>query len=180
LIKKIHRLLLFGFKESFFLGLSNNLPRNLISNYFRVKILRKSGISIGKNTDIYKGIELAPIGASKYLEIGSDTFINSNVRFQCSEKGKVIIGNKVLIGPRCQFETINHSIHLNTDNRRPNESNSIIVEDNVWIGANVVILSGVTIGSGSIVAAGAVVTKNVSKNVVVGGVPAKIIKNITY
>jgi acetyltransferase-like isoleucine patch superfamily enzyme len=54
----------------------------------------------------------------------------------------------------------------------------IFVGNNVWIGANATILPGVTIGDGSIVAAGAVVTKNVPINVIVGGVPAKIIKRI--
>lgn len=52
----------------------------------------------------------------------------------------------------------------------------IIVEDDVWIGTNVLVLSGVTIGKGSIVAAGAVVTKDVPPYSFVGGVPAKVIK----
>ena len=53
--------------------------------------------------------------------------------------------------------------------------NDVIIGDNVWIGYGAQILSGVVIGSNVIVAAGAVVTKNVPNDVVVGGVPAKII-----
>jgi len=53
---------------------------------------------------------------------------------------------------------------------------AIIIEDDVWIGANSVILSGVTIGRGSIVAAGSIVTKNVPRYSIVAGVPAKVIK----
>jgi len=52
-----------------------------------------------------------------------------------------------------------------------------IIEDNVWIGGNCSILGGVTIGQGSIVAAGSVVTKDVSPNSIVGGVPAKFIRS---
>ena len=54
----------------------------------------------------------------------------------------------------------------------------IHIEKNVWIGSNSTILPGVTIGKNAVVAAGAVVTKDVSENTVVGGVPARIIKTI--
>lgn len=112
------------------------------------------------------------------MSIGSDTFINTGVRFQCPKGGEIQIGNKVLIGPRCQFETLNHTIEINEHGSRPNVHLPIVIEDSVWIGANTVILQGVTIGYGSIIAAGAVVTKDVPPNVMVGGVPAKFIKNL--
>ena len=57
-------------------------------------------------------------------------------------------------------------------------SSAIIIEDNVWIGKDSKILKGVTIGENSIVAIGAVVVKDVPKNVIVAGNPAKIVKNI--
>ena len=52
------------------------------------------------------------------------------------------------------------------------------IGNRVWIGAHAAILAGVTIGDNAVVAAGAVVTKDVPANVVVGGIPAKIIKTI--
>lgn len=55
------------------------------------------------------------------------------------------------------------------------EEKDVIIGNNVWLGAHVVVLPGVTIGDGVIVAAGAVVTKDIPSNVVVGGVPAKVI-----
>ena len=54
----------------------------------------------------------------------------------------------------------------------------IRIEDKVWFGANVTICPGVTIGEGAVVAAGAVVNKDVAPRTVVGGVPAKFIKNV--
>ncbi len=72
--------------------------------------------------------------------------------------------------------TLNHDI--NPKNRSTMHPAPIVVGKNVWIGANATVLPGVTIGDGSIIAAGAVVTKDVPTNVIVGGVPAKIIKNI--
>ena len=58
------------------------------------------------------------------------------------------------------------------------ELGSVHIKRNVWIGAGATILPGVTVGENSIVAAGAVVTKDVPDNTIVGGVPAKWIKNL--
>jgi acetyltransferase-like isoleucine patch superfamily enzyme len=54
----------------------------------------------------------------------------------------------------------------------------VTIKENAWIGIGVVICPGVTIGKNAVVAAGAVVTKDVPDNVMVGGIPAKVIKNI--
>ena len=54
----------------------------------------------------------------------------------------------------------------------------VVIEENAWIGIGAIICPGVTIGRNAVVAAGAVVTKDVPDNVVVAGVPAKIIKKI--
>jgi acetyltransferase-like isoleucine patch superfamily enzyme len=53
-----------------------------------------------------------------------------------------------------------------------------VIGDRVWIGANATVLAGVTIGHGAVVAAGAVVTRDVAPDTVVGGVPARVIRNL--
>lgn len=110
----------------------------------------------------------------KNLIIGKNVFINSGCKFQ--DQGGITIGDGTLIGHNVVLATLNHDTHLL--NRGTMHPSPIIIESNVWIGSNVTILPGVTIGSGAIVAAGAVVTKDVLTNTIVGGVPARFIKNI--
>ncbi len=93
--------------------------------------------------------------------------------------GEIEIGNHVMIGPNCAIASREHSFDvLDTPMCfQPVKYGKIIIEDDVWIGANVSIKAGVSIGKGSIVAAGAVVTKDIPAYSIVGGVPAKIISN---
>lgn len=108
------------------------------------------------------------------INIGKGVFINSGCCFQ--DQGGITIGDNVLIGPQVVIATLNHD--LSPKHRKSMVAKAVTIEDNVWIGAHATICPGVTIGSNSIVAAGAVVTRDVPANVVVGGVPAVIIKSI--
>ena len=110
----------------------------------------------------------------KNLKIGKNVFINSCCQFQ--DQGGITIGDGTLVGPKTVIATLNH--HMNPSKRANLFPKPVVIGKNVWIGANVTILPGVTIGDGAIIAAGAVVNKNVEANTVVGGVPAKLIKQI--
>ena len=81
-----------------------------------------------------------------------------------------------MIGHNVVLATLNHE--ENPEKRGNLIPAPIKIGNDVWIGSNATILSGVTVGSGAIVAAGAVVTKDVEPNTVVGGVPAKYIRDI--
>ncbi|MDA3733544.1 DapH/DapD/GlmU-related protein [Niameybacter massiliensis] len=110
----------------------------------------------------------------KNIVIGKNVFINSGCRFQ--DQGGITIEDGVLIGHNVVLATLNHSM---VPEKRGNLiPKSIYIGKNVWIGANATILPGVTIGEGAVIAAGAVVTKNVEGKTVVGGNPARCIKNI--
>ena len=110
----------------------------------------------------------------KNLKIGKNVFINSCCQFQ--DQGGITIGDGTLVGPKTVIATLNH--HMDPSKRANLFPKPVVIGKNVWIGANVTILPGVTIGDGAIIAAGAVVNKNVEANTVVGGVPAKLIKQI--
>ncbi|MES2439453.1 MAG: sugar O-acetyltransferase [Verrucomicrobiota bacterium] len=91
---------------------------------------------------------------------------------------KVIIGKNCMIGPRVSIYTAGHPIDAETRVSGLEFGSPITIGDNVWIGGNAVINPGVTIGNNVVIASGAVVTKDVPDNVVVAGVPAKVIKKI--
>lgn len=110
----------------------------------------------------------------KNIKFGKNVFLNTGCSFQ--DRGGITIGNNVLIGMNVTIATLNHGFQLET--RNTTYSSPVTIGDNVWIGSNVTIVPGVKIGNNSIIAAGAVVTKDVPENVVVGGVPAKYIKDI--
>ena len=110
----------------------------------------------------------------KNLKLGKNVFINAGCQFQ--DQGGITIGDNTLVGPKTVIATLNHQ--QNPDNRANLIPKPVKIGSKVWIGANVTILPGVTIGDGAIIAAGAVVNKDVEKNTIVGGVPAKKIKEV--
>lgn len=110
----------------------------------------------------------------KNLTIGKRVFFNSGCKVQ--DQGGITIGDGALIGHNVVLATINHSFA--PEHRADNLLAPIHIGKNVWIGANAVVLPGVSVGDNSVIAAGAVVSKNVPADVVVGGVPAKIIKGL--
>ena len=110
----------------------------------------------------------------KNIMVGKNVFINAGCKFQ--DQGGIIIGNDVLIGHAVVLATLNHD--PDPAKRQQLHPGKIVIGNGVWIGSNATVVPGVTIGDNAIVAAGAVVTRDVPENMVVGGVPAKIIKKI--
>jgi acetyltransferase-like isoleucine patch superfamily enzyme len=114
------------------------------------------------------------INYGKNISIGKNVFINFDCTFLAL--GGITIEDDVLIGPKVSLITENHP--LNPQERKGLVGKSIHIKNNAWIGANATILPGVTIGENAVVAAGAVVSKDVPDNSIVGGIPAKFIKDI--
>jgi acetyltransferase-like isoleucine patch superfamily enzyme len=118
-------------------------------------------------------LELAT-GPEGVLEIGDGTYIN----YGCS----IAATQLVYIGPECNIGTYviimdNDFHHLEPERRKEiPDSDPIILENNVWLGARVIVLPGVTIGCGSVIGAGGVVTQSIPPRSLAVGVPAKVIR----
>lgn len=112
------------------------------------------------------------------LKIGNHVSINRDSNLSCM--GGITIGDYVAIGHRTSIISTNHSfVKRETPIKyQPVILSPVTIGTNVWIGANVTILAGVSIADGTVVAAGAVVTKSILEpDMIVGGVPARVIKS---
>lgn len=136
------------------------------------KILKKFFGSIGENCNIKPNF-YCDLGFN--IHMGNHVLTNYGVSIlDCDE---VIIGNNVMIGPNTVLAAADHPLNY-LERRTKYLKGKIVIEDDVWIGANVTILPGVTIHKRAIVGAGAVVTKDVEENTIVAGVPAKLLKRL--
>lgn len=160
-------------KQWLLLFIAKTLPCiDYFNHTMRPYLLKWAGVEVSAGCVVHPGIEIT----SGPLQIGNNSFINNDVRFECT--GCVHIGSFCQIGPRVSFETVTHPLELVANQHRPVLSKPISVEDYVWIGSSAIILAGVTIGRGSVVGAGAVVTKDVPAYSLVVGNPARVLRQI--
>ncbi len=148
---------------------------------FVVMPIKKSMLAeYGKNVSIGRGCSIN----YKNVYIGNNVSIGSQAMF-LSSVAKIKIGNHVMFGPHVFMITGDHRIdilgkymkEINESEKLPENDLDIIIQDDVWIGANTIILKGVTIGEGSVIAAGSIVTKDVAPYSIYAGIPAKKIKD---
>lgn len=142
----------------------------------RLKITARGKIIIGHNCKIWSHIGTTQISAGPRatIEIGENTFINA---------GTIITSRRqITIGKNChianQVIMMDDDFHDVGKMTATSGKEAITIGDNVWIATRAIILKGVTIGEGAVIAAGAVVTKDVAPFTLVGGVPAKLIRQI--
>ena len=117
-----------------------------------------------------------------FCSYGQNTYLGDHVylNFMCTilDNNEVHIGSHVMIGPVVQIYTAAHPLEAEPRNQGWEVAKSVVIEDNVWIGGGAVLLPGVTVGRNAVVGAGAVVTRDVPANCVVGGNPARVIREI--
>lgn len=110
----------------------------------------------------------------KNITIGKNVFINACCHFQ--DQGGITLGDGCLIGHNVVFATLNHGFA--PADRASLYPAPIVLGKNVWVGSNSTLLQGIRIGDNAVIGAGSVVTKDVPANTIVGGVPARILRQI--
>ena len=147
-----------------------NVSVALHQNWMQLKILVKNrgSLSIGNYLKCRRNCML--LVTEGKLSIGSDCFMNNNVSITCLKSIK--IEDNVQIGNNVVIVDHNH----NYVNGSGFKTGNVTIRKNVWIGANSVILPNVEIGEGAVIAAGSIITKDVRAYTVVGGNPAKVLK----
>ncbi|QOV89434.1 acyltransferase [Humisphaera borealis] len=158
--------------------------RKRVRNFFRrrvtidrtARLTPKHNIRLGRRALICEYVIIragdAPVLIGAFSQIGPFTVILAG--------SGVSIGEAVMIGPHCVLAAGNHDyrqLDLRMRSAGALSRGPIVIEDDVWIGANVTITDGVRIGQGAVVGANAVVTRDVDPFDIVAGVPARVIGN---
>jgi acetyltransferase-like isoleucine patch superfamily enzyme len=151
-----------------------------IADYGYLHCLSERGVVIGNHCSIDHNLWLHCGGniqdhAHGFVEIGDYSFIGCNAVIGAG--GGIIIGSNVLIGQSVNFHAENH-VFVNQHKLIREQGvtyQTIVIEDDVWIGSKATVLAGVTIGCGAVIGAGAVVTKSIPANAIAVGVPAQVV-----
>lgn len=141
---------------------------------WRINLLKRHGdnVNIGHGSDI----------TWQNVSVGHNVYLGPNTTI-ISTRAEVIMHDNIMFGPGVTIITGDHRfdlvgrtmISIKESEKLPENDQNVVINSDVWIGANATILKGVTIGEGSIVAAGALVIKDIPEYSIVGGVPAKVI-----
>ena len=147
-----------------------------IDCYAKEKLTFGNTVKIGAFSTISVTSHMSKYGIG--LKIGNNSGVGEYSFFGCS--GGVVIGNDVIMGPYVSFHSENHNFSAKTKLIREQGvvSEGIKLGNNIWVGAKSTFLDGCELGDNCVVAAGAVVRGKFPSNVVIGGVPARILKEL--
>lgn len=147
------------------------LNQYVLFNNIRMFVYKKIlGFNIGEGTMLWCGNKFS-INPASGMSVGSNSIIGPNNRFLIG--GGMTVGDNVNLSGYSYFITQWHEVN---DPMYHSKFKEIIIEDNAWVATNCTIMPGIKIGKGAVVSAGSVVTKDVLPYTVVGGNPAKFIK----
>ncbi|MGB1251175.1 MAG: acyltransferase [Candidatus Promineifilaceae bacterium] len=152
------------------------LPRN-VGTWLTPRLMRWAGFEVGHAT-LFSQLPIITGSNEMYqnLKIGRNCYFNAGATFEAG--GQITIGDNVYFGHEVLVLTTSHAIDNPKQRAGEFTRNNVRIDKGAWVGARAVVLPGVTIGEGAIVAAGAVVAKDVPPHTLVGGVPAKPIRQL--
>lgn len=152
------------------------LPDNTASR-LRSRLLRLGGIRIGEGS-LLAGVPRISGDRALYrnLSIGRDCWVN--IECVLEVHAPLVIEDGVQLGQQVMILTHTHEVGPSRRRSSALRAQPVTIRRGAWLGARCVILPGVTVGEGAVVAAGAVVVKDVPPNVMVAGVPAKVVKQL--
>lgn len=164
-------------KKNFSIGKNTTIENNVILDGFsKNKIVIGYNVKIGSYSKLLSTSHMSKYGIG--MVIGNNSAFGDFTHF--GAPGGIVIGNDVIAGSYVSFHSENHIFSDISMLIREQgvTSKGITIGNNVWIGAKVTFLDGSKVGDNCVVAAGAVVNGEFPNNVVIGGVPAKILKEI--
>lgn len=158
-------------------GVARHLPRSSLPytvpiRHIRYTLCRRMFRCCGRNVNVEHG---AFVNSGRGVEIGDDSGIGVDAYII----GPVTIGSNVMMGPRCMLIALDHEVGCV---EAPMIAQGVriakppIIEDDVWLGANVTVLPGRRIGTGSVVGAGAVVASDIPAHAIAAGNPARVVR----
>ncbi len=140
----------------------------------KARLLKWAGVELGREVRVCSSVTILGSGS---LAIGDRTWVGhqSLIVSTCSVK----IGKDVDIAPRVYIGTGTHQLDaFGPRSAGAGMSQAVVIGDGAWLSAGCMVLPGVTVGKKAVVAAGAVVAKDIAARTIVGGVPARIIKEL--
>jgi acetyltransferase-like isoleucine patch superfamily enzyme len=146
-------------------------------NRTRTALLRALGLQIGRGSRVMGPLHITgPGDARSLLSIGEGTFVSGPLHIDLG--APVRIGSRIRFGHHVVLLTLDHEIGPSEYRCGRLVAAPITIGDGAWIGSRVTILPGISVGNGAVVAAGAVVSRDVPANALVGGVPAKVLRDL--
>lgn len=146
---------------------------NFVPNHWRARLLRKVGLDVAEGAVIWPGMKL-----THRPQLKIETRTNVSAGCHIAGRGLLTIRTGVAIGPGVTIITSTHQLGPPSRRAGPVTHAPVLIEEGSWIGGGVMILAGVTIGRGAVVAAKSLVTKDVPPNTLVGGTPARVIREL--
>lgn len=146
----------------------------------KIRIRRPTQIRLGRHNAISEGTWLWPLDADYSgirIQIGDYNYFNRGTTVDAC--GSIQIGSHVMVGPNCYITDSNHTMAPEKWVAEcPMDIGTVVIGDGCWLGCNVTILKDVTLGERCIVAAGSVVTKSFPSGSLIGGTPAKLLRQL--